>query len=644
MAGAGLSTRPLHGQVQDFSQNDIGIRFQRVVEFCPDGGYLPVAVDVRNRGPAAKVEFRAVAESQSIIVSRSFDLLAGAETQFTFLVPLVQGDQRSTIQVHKDGIRLDEIEYSIGDRASGLGTGAWLVIAERVPNRDSWEHWRLLGWGGRMGSSNLSWNTLRPDQAFDDWLAYTPFEVVAVDARDFAGSMDEGQRDSLLRWVATGGSLYLYHGGKVESGLEALDKTIDWERRCACADDWERAQAVPQRFEQLRAEPIEDADNAFDLSNDPELILTRQLMLGRVVVNGGSLFDRDEQAWFQYSGAITPDEYETRTRLGVNSRLHASDFIRFVNKDVQAIPVFGFVVLITLFCIAIGPVNYLWLRRRNRIGWLLWTTPAAALGASLLLIGWSTVSNGTTTRVRLRSFTVLDQGTQSAVSLARVAVFPAAAGGGTLEFSPQTAVYPIWPSFAESRAIRVDWTDTQQWSGDLLRSNNRSQYLLVTPRTMRGRVEIESEANTKTRLRNGLEWKLKSILVRDHEGNLWFASDVDAGAAVPLAKATGNDIESVMVLARDQSLDSPIGRMYDPSSDLGYGYRYYYYGWEDYEPTTMDRSLLDRSLFLVTRDVASLVTPGSWLAVVSESPDLNIGLQSYQTSEELHVMQGFFDE
>ena len=99
----------------------------------------------------------------------------------------------------------------------------------------------------------------------------------------------------------------------------------------------------------------------------------------------------------------------------------------------------------SLWVLVIGLLNYLWLWRRRRLYLLVITIPVVAFATSLALFGYSAVAHGFGTRSRVRSLTLLDQKANSAVTMSRLSLYSGLAPSGGLTFSPETAVYPIWP-------------------------------------------------------------------------------------------------------------------------------------------------------------------------------------------------------
>ena len=86
-----------------------------------------------------------------------------------------------------------------------------------------------------------------------------------------------------------------------------------------------------------------------------------------------------------------------------------------------AAPLLAFVVLISVFALAIGPVNYYLTWRRKQLYLLVITIPLIAFLTSASLFGYAMLSDGAPgVQSRLRSFTLLDQHSRTAVSFNRI--------------------------------------------------------------------------------------------------------------------------------------------------------------------------------------------------------------------------------
>ena len=86
---------------------------------------------------------------------------------------------------------------------------------------------------------------------------------------------------------------------------------------------------------------------------------------------------------------------------------------------VGSAPVNSFLVLISLFVVAIGPVNYFLLQRQRKLYLLLITVPLGAGVVTSALFIYALVSDGLGVRARARSLTRIDQTSGRTVSWSR---------------------------------------------------------------------------------------------------------------------------------------------------------------------------------------------------------------------------------
>ena len=82
-------------------------------------------------------------------------------------------------------------------------------------------------------------------------------------------------------------------------------------------------------------------------------------------------------------------------------------------------PVGSFLVLIALFVVLIGPVNYYLLRRWRRLYLLLVTVPAGAALRDAALFAYALICDGLGVRVRVRGLIEIDQRVGRTVSWSR---------------------------------------------------------------------------------------------------------------------------------------------------------------------------------------------------------------------------------
>ena len=293
-----------------------------------------------------------------------------------------------------------------------------------------------------------------PNSLPDSWIDYSGLDFVTISREELA-NLKPSSRSAILKWVHCGGNLIVYQAAKTPKDIETLERLLEMPQDAAVGAKWTQS------------------DRRTTLSP----FSTRPLMLGLVCAFSDELPD-SPGGWSALLSSVGGPRFSWMLRHGVMPDVGTEEFYAFMNPGIRGVPVYGFLVLITLFAVMIGPVNYFYLRNRRLLWLLLVTVPTTALVTSVLLVGYSVAAHGFSVRSRIRSLTVLDQKSQEEVTVARLALFAGVAPSRGLQFSPDTAVYPVFPPTDEP-GFTVDWTETQALTSGWLLSRTRTQFLTV---------------------------------------------------------------------------------------------------------------------------------------------------------------------
>ncbi len=260
--------------------------------------------------------------------------------------------------------------------------------------------------------------------------------------------------------------------------------------------------------------------------------------LGRVVAFAENPFPGSVGDWQRVSGVWPTERRTFPSRFGVAPRDgEHNQFYEFLIPGVGSAPVTMFLVLMTAFAVAIGPLNLWLLSRKRKLYLMLLTVPVLSLVTCVSLFVYAVVADGFGVKSRVRSVTYLDQGTATAVKLARISLYAGLSPSGGMTFDAGTAVFPVWPNFDVNSALSVDWTATQHLSGGWLPSRTHTQFLTMSHVAERGRVNVGTPVGDRLRIENGLATELRRLVVVDDSGRQWFGKDIPAGAAAELALA-----------------------------------------------------------------------------------------------------------
>ncbi|MFZ5829375.1 MAG: tripartite tricarboxylate transporter TctB family protein [Planctomycetota bacterium] len=442
------------------------------------------------------------------------------------------------------------------------------------------------------------------------------------------------RRSDLIGWPMDPGSGAAAYAGPVQYAPPAVAAAP------ATAGDEDDDSSDPGARGRRKKKPAEPPPISFEM---------RPTGQGLVVAFHGDPFPGSELNWSWVMNSMGADRLLWQRRFGVSMDSGDDDFWRFLIPGVGLPPIAAFFVLITLFVIAIGPVNYWLLWRNKRLHLLLITAPALAGAVTVSLFVYAVFADGLGTRVRVRSATLLDQRTGRAVCWSRLSYYAGLSPYGGLEFSPETCVLPI-PTEGphESDSARRTWylDDTQRFAAGWLPARTPTQFLTVRTRTSQSGLSIDETAKG-VEVTNRLGAAARLLFLRTHDGRLMHVPSLPEGAKA-VARPVDQE-EMVKQLGRvfredQQSLISAVG---DGSNDGGGGIfgvrRRYYSPYGHYDIAGMETQCLERTIALLSMAGSSrfpLASPGSYVALVERSPEVELGTNWAREEASLHVVYG----
>jgi hypothetical protein len=202
------------------------------------------------------------------------------------------------------------------------------------------------------------------------------------------------------------------------------------------------------------------------------------------------------------------------------------------------IPTRGIVVIMLAFIIVIGPVNIIWLNRRRRRTWMLWTIPAISFATTLLVFAYSLLREGITPDTRIAGLTVLDQNSHHAATIGATAFYCPLTPSGGLHFDYQTEATPLVQiGYGSGSSREVDWSQSQHFQHGWISARVPVHFHLRKSETRRERIQIVNE-NGKLQVVNGLGTAIKTLWVADADMNFYQADNIAAGqkAGIILSK------------------------------------------------------------------------------------------------------------
>ncbi|HTX22150.1 MAG TPA: hypothetical protein VMD27_09895 [Candidatus Aquilonibacter sp.] len=364
----------------------------------------------------------------------------------------------------------------------------------------------------------------------DNWLAYSPFDAVVLNAADL-NSMPPAVMSAIGDYLQTGGNVILSGANDLPAAWHPAQKK-DLSGGAAYAVGFGRCFVF----------------NSENISTvNPQSIQTL-----RAAVRTAA------QYWQNL-----PDDSDS-----ANSVLPIVESLK--------IPTRGIVVIMLAFVILIGPVNIIYLNRRKRRTWMLWTIPAISFATTLLVFAYSLLSEGITPDTRITGLTVLDQISHHAATIGGEAFYCPLTPSGGLHFDFETEATPLVQiGFGSGTSREVDWTQSQHFSRGWVSARVPAFFHLRKSETRRERIQIFDE-NGKFEVVNSLGAPIKSLWVADSDMNVYQANNVDAGqkAGLILSKQSQHVEKSgaagllrdIGFTARTDSLAANAGKYLSPNS------------------------------------------------------------------------------
>lgn len=511
------------------------------------------------------------------------------------------------------------------------------------------------------------------DEFFSSELDYTTFDAVVVNSRILESTAKHSpeQLARLLRWVAAGGMLWIEGAGEgpeiTAAQVDSLQKMNDLRTTTLISSqapdnripNWEVVK--PKQSDNLAAD-----ESTYSAADSGDWYLRKRLGFGEIYAFRSWWAELPRGGDRRRSGNMDPISSDTvahwrarawAPRHGLQPDAANSEYSTFLIPGVGLAPVVEFEVLITLFVLIIGPLNYLLLRAYDRLHLMVLTTPLCALIASVGLFGYAVIADGFGAKARMRSVTLLDQASGEMANLGRVSLYAGITPSAGLSVPADTAIYPILPGWNEYSANEVRqppkelvWTDdTQQLTSGWIPSRTTAQYYTCCARQTERKLRIVA-APDKVRVTNELGAEVEWLFVNDEANQTWIGPKlaVDASAQLkPIAKLDAVGQFRELCLAADPQF--PAG--YDSNMSVNNprnrrGLRRQANGtWQplDYSNIAAGNSLMEQyldELSGLTGAEAINIPPRSYVAITSNPTEQPVPLKDAEQLSGFHVTVG----
>ena len=641
------------------------------------GGYYPLRIEAINSGGQRALEFVFQPVDSTVPgATRTVALDAGATVRFTLLVPLARERASGQFLVRLNGEPLEQMARSLTlpDAEPGDYRPAILVLAQpgTDPSRlDIALNLANVQWKAAFGtaansmlpgtswaSASANWATRPSNSLFlnssrlpESWLGYSTVDLVFVSRREFT-DLPAPQRRALLDWASSGGTLLLTSAGEGATDdtawNELLAQTGKTAWRPAHRDDWmpvpNNVVLPPEAGEAHLAENTQP-----NWRQAPPPFAVSRYGLGQLVHFVDEPFKTGSTAdWLWLLNSLPMRELSWTQRHGGSARFQNPEFLKFLIPGQRSVPVGAMLVLVSVFALAIGPLNYWLVWRRNRLSLLLLTIPGFAIGTTVFVLAYSLFAFGFTTQGRIRSLTMLDQQRQSAATISRISLYAPFAPGSGPAFPADTAVLPVHGPGGPARYDSINWTERQQFGPAWLPSRTRVQFTTITSRPERQRFEIAEPRAGQLPLSNGFEVGLKSIVASDAGGQLYLGRKVPAGGSVDLKPADENEIRAFLREWRENPPELPdeldpemVQAAFQGQRNMLWRGPRRRYG-SNIPLLTAEPGLLEREWDTAARGLESIsgFGPRRFVALFEQNPGVETGVSSVQEHVSSHAVIG----
>jgi hypothetical protein len=338
-------------------------------------------------------------------------------------------------------------------------------------------------------------------------------------------------------------------------------------------------------------------------------------------------------------------------RHGLIPDTSTPEFAKLLVPGVGLAPVTEFQVLITLFVLLIGPFNYWILKRYKRLQLLVLTVPLAAGIATVALFAYAIVSDGFATKVRIRSYTTIDQPTGEAACWARMSYYAGLAPGKGLTMPADVVMYPILPNWGSeewglNRAM-IWGADEALLTRGWLTSRTPTQYLMVRSRKTPHRLDVTS-GKGKMQVVNRLGTRIESLLVLDDLGKFFSGNGLESESRVALASISRDDaVKRIGQLIRDNEPEMPAALSGGDRDFIGRRGRSIGRPFNRYRTQSGDSQLSDNLAGRALTDLAGLngrpaldLPARSYVAVTATGPEVESGISYAKEEASFHVVVG----
>jgi hypothetical protein len=491
-------------QAREFG--DLSVRVESVASSLGyGGGYEELRATIVNSSSERNHQVTLVAPGNaggaSVLLRRTVDVAASSTSQVSLFRPLWESGSLD-VAVIIDGERQKAPVLTELNR-----TAAWvrrsfvnisLLISDRV-NSSKLMSEPAVEEGLKDRSGEIYVAYLPYDVPLNEWsanwLGYTQFDGIIITSDDLR-EMPSGVRSALWSYLECGGSLLVI-------------------------GSWEVPNEWRSRQQMITSATSRKNDLPFYQVGFGSLILTGTVDPRQIEA---SQWSEIHQHWEASHPETVPYE---------NYKMPADINREFPVVDGLGIPVRGFFFMMIAFVIVIGPLNLLWLSRRKKKIWLLWTVPAISLLTSFGVSAFALFGEGLGATARMEGLTILDEVSHRATSIGWIGLYSPVMPGDGLRFSFDTELTPKryrsmdLPGNGSVRTI--DWSKDQHLVSEWITARVPVYFQFRKSEARRERLTVRRGANDSIGIVNGLGSDIRQLWWADNTGEIYTATNIPSG-------------------------------------------------------------------------------------------------------------------
>jgi hypothetical protein len=501
------------------------------------------------------------------------------------------------------------------------------------------------------------------------WIDFTMFDLICIGRSDLTQLVEQHpvRWQAIRDWLVSGVTLCIYDMALDAADLQELDQLLKLPPHAEDSsgteviDRWQAPRAS-HRNDMIKGWPVQTTWAQDDASGQrppsvaadaagPDAqaqFVLRQAGLGRVVaIRSDEPFSEEGNHLTWMLNEIGSENWMWYRRHGISLHRENPEYWNWIVPGVGRAPVGSYLLLITLFVIVIGPVNYFWLRRWKRLYLLLVTVPLGAALVTFALLNYALLTDGLGVRVRVRSLTHLDQRNQQAVSWSRQSYYAGLAPSRGLQFPETAAFYPIEQDPADRhRQVghrRLRWDDGQHLTSGYMTSRATSQFLVVQSGRSERELVVRSDQDAAPSVENRLGADLVWLVLRNADGRFFRGEALAAGQTARLQPS--EPTTATAELQRwYEDFRPEFPESYDPNyyrNTFGFSRRHYWTGVDhEFLPPSLSQGLLERNLRFQTRSGIDGLPQRSYVAVTGSGVEVPLGYPRLREESSFHLVYG----